>query len=211
MKLRRAEVLSAALVVVSFVSTALLYDKLPDSVPTRWSFGGVATGFTPKPLGAFLNPLMMGFFWLAFFSMRRVAPRGFGMEPFGRVYEMIEITFLGFLGVMGVARFGAFGSIRVVPIGVGALLVLLGNVMGKVTRNFFIGIRTPWTLASEEVWLRTHRFGGKVMVATGVVIVVAVLAGAPTEWLIPTVLVSLGIPAVYSYFLYRRLEGAKAG
>ena len=211
MRFGRMQLLSAALVVASLVLTVALYDKLPDPVPTRWNLQGVATGYTPKPWGAFIAPFMTVFFWLVFFTMPRVAPRGFGMEPFWRAYETMEVAFIGFLFAIGVARFGVFGSIRMVPIGIGILFILLGNLMGKTTRNFFIGIRTPWTLASEEVWLRTHRLGGKVMVATGALIVIAALAGAPTKWLLPTIATSLAIPTAYSYFLYRSLEGTKAG
>src|SRR4051812_27566394 len=127
MKFGRMQLLSAGLVVASFVLTAVLYDKLPDPVPTHWNLGGVATGFTPKPLGAFLNPLMSGFFWLVFFAMPRIAPRGYRLEPFGRTYELIEVAFLSFLLAMGIARFDALRSIRIVPVGIGVLFILLGN------------------------------------------------------------------------------------
>jgi uncharacterized membrane protein len=83
--------------------------------------------------------------------------------------------------------------------------------MGKITKNFFVGIRTPWTLASDEVWLRTHRLGGKLfVVAGGVVLVSALLGGGPVPLLV-AVAVAAGIPVVYSFVLYRRIEGFKGG
>ena len=85
----------------------------------------------------------------------------------------------------------------------------MGNVMGKVQRNFWVGIRTPWTLASEEVWLRTHRLGGVLFVAGGAVILIGAFAGG-TSALAVTLTVIIGIAAfltVYSYVIYRRIEG----
>jgi len=98
---------------------------------------------------------------------------------------------------------------RGVAAGVGVLLVILGNFMGKVTRNFFVGIRTPWTLASEEVWLRTHRFGGRLFVLAGLVLfVLAVLGGG---WVVAVIAIGSAtvLSVVYSYLVYRRVEGFK--
>jgi uncharacterized membrane protein len=90
---------------------------------------------------------------------------------------------------------------------VGLLLVILGNFMGKLTRNFFIGIRTPWTIASEEVWLRTHRLGGKLFVVAGLVLFFSSLLGG--GWIPAAVAIGAAalISVVYSYLLYRRIEG----
>ena len=88
--------------------------------------------------------------------------------------------------------------------------MIFGNVLGKVTRNFFVGIRTPWTLANEEVWYRTHRLAGKLFVVAGLLVVTTSLAGLGT-W---TIFVSVGlatlVPVVYSYVIYRKLEGLPA-
>ena len=100
---------------------------------------------------------------------------------------------------------------RAMHAGTGLLFVVLGNFMGKLTKNFFVGIRTPWTLASDEVWLRTHRLGGKLFVLAGVALFIAGLLGGGTVPLLVAVAVAGGIPVVYSYLLYRRIEGFKNG
>jgi uncharacterized membrane protein len=93
----------------------------------------------------------------------------------------------------------------------GILFVVIGNLLGKVTRNFFVGIRTPWTLASEEVWYRTHRLAGKLFVAAGLV----VAATSFLRWSVWPIMISIGlaslVPVVYSYVIYRRLEGLPGG
>ena len=86
----------------------------------------------------------------------------------------------------------------------------MGNFLGKVTRNFFVGIRTPWTLASEEVWLRTHRLGGKCFVAAGFAVVAISLLGLGPWAMMAVILAAALVPVVYSYVIYRRLEGAAA-
>ena len=98
---------------------------------------------------------------------------------------------------------------RAIPIGVGLLLVLLGNYLGKTTKNFFLGIRTPWTLASDEVWLRTHRLGGKLFVLAGVVCFVSGLAGGSLAPAMAAVGAAALASVVYSYVVYRRIEGFK--
>jgi uncharacterized membrane protein len=81
--------------------------------------------------------------------------------------------------------------------------------MGKVTRNFFVGIRTPWTLASDEVWLRTHRFGGRLFVLAGLVLLVSAVLGG--GWVVAAIAIGSAavLSVVYSYVVYRRVEGFK--
>jgi uncharacterized membrane protein len=133
------------------------------------------------------------------------------MEPFQRAYRMIQLGILGFMFVMNVlvllAGLGwAMPVNRLLPVGIGALLAIVGNFMGKVTTNFFVGIRTPWTLAEPEVWLRTHRFAGKVIVFGGLAIAVAGLLGTNLHFVMLGVLLTALVPAIYSYLMYLRLE-----
>jgi uncharacterized membrane protein len=96
---------------------------------------------------------------------------------------------------------------RWLPAGIGLLLALLGNFFGKTTKNFFVGIRTPWTLANDEVWLRTHRLGGKLFVAAGAIVFASALAGRGFLAIPVAVGFAALVPIVYSYWLYRRIEG----
>ncbi|MNY48937.1 Immunity protein SdpI [compost metagenome] len=93
-------------------------------------------------------------------------------------------------------------------IGLGLLFVVLGNYLPKVRSNFFIGIRTPWTLSSEEVWYQTHRLGGKLMVAAGILVILAAWLPQPQQ--LAVLLGAIGFsslyPILFSYRLYRRLS-----
>jgi len=146
----------------------------------------------------------------------RISPRGYRVERFQNVFEIIQVTLLAFLFMVTIlALLAGIGAPvpmnRAIHAGTGLLFIVLGNFMGKLTKNFFVGIRTPWTLASDEVWLRTHRLGGKLFVLAGLGLLVSGLLGGGVIPLLVAVGVAGGIPAIYSYVLYRRIEGFKNG
>jgi uncharacterized membrane protein len=216
MKISRTNLLSLGLVVLSFAMTAALYSRLPESVPTHWNARGEADGFTPKPWGPFTLPLVMAAVYLLLMVIPRVSPRGYRIERFQGVFEIMQAAIMAFLFFVTVlALLAGIGTPvamgRAIHAATGLLFVVLGNFMGKLTKNFFVGIRTPWTLASDEVWLRTHRLGGKLFVVAGVALFIAGLLGGGTVPLLVAVAVAGGIPVVYSYLLYRRIEGFKNG
>jgi uncharacterized membrane protein len=214
MKISRATLLSLALVAGAFVAAAVLYSRLPELVPTHWNVRGVADGFTPKPWGPFVLPLVMLGVFALLSALPRISPRGYRMDRFLRVYKILQTTILAFLFLVTLlVLLAGVGSPvpmeRAILAATGLLFIVLGNFMGKLTKNFFVGIRTPWTLASDEVWLRTHRLGGKLFVLAGAGFVLAgLLGGGAVAPLIGAALVAaVVIPIVFSYVLYRRLDG----
>jgi immunity protein, SdpI family len=208
----RSRVFGIALIVATLGVSAGLYQSLPDPVPTHWDLRGVPDGFTPKPLGAFIMPLVMTGVYLLFLILPKTSPHGFQIDRFAPTWWAVCNVILAFLYFVGlIALLSAAGvplpADRLTVASVGLLLAILGNFMGKFTRNFFAGIRTPWTLASEEVWLRTHRLAGKLFVAGGLLIALAALIGAGQVGVGAIILAMVVIPVVYSYWIYRRLEG----
>jgi uncharacterized membrane protein len=203
--------IAAVLVLVAAALSIAFYDRLPDPVPTHFDLKGIPNGFTPKPFGAFVFPLMIAITGLVLSVLPTISPRGYTLEGFARVFEIVAITILAAVFVIGVvALLQALGwrppIDRVVLPLIGVILIVLGNFMGKVRRNFFIGIRTPWTLADEEVWYRTHRLGGPLFVLAGIVLMIAPFFGAGSALVVPVVLIAALIPVIYSYLIYRRLQ-----
>jgi uncharacterized membrane protein len=214
MTITRTNLLSLGLVVFSFVFAAALYSRLPERVPIHWNASGQVDGFMSKPWGPFVVPLVMAGVYLLLSVIPRISPRGYRVERFTGVFEIMKAAILAFLFLVTtlvlLAGIGAPVPMdRAIHAGTGLLFVVLGNFMGKLTKNFFVGIRTPWTLASDEVWLRTHRLGGKLFVLAGVGVFVSGLLRAGAVPLLVAVGVAAGIPVVYSYVLYRRIEGFK--
>ena len=210
----RREILSLILLAAAFGFPAALYSRLPAKYPTHWNFQGRPDGFTEKPWGPFVVPLVMTGLYLLLLVLPRISPKGYRFESFLGVWEIVRTAILAFLFLIHVLVLLAATGVQVemeraIAAAMGLLFVVLGNYMGKLTRNFFIGIRTPWTLASEEVWLRTHRVGGKLFVAAGLVFFICALAGGS---LLPGIAAVIGAALasiVYSYSLYRRIEGFK--
>jgi uncharacterized membrane protein len=152
--------------------------------------------------------------YLVFFILPKISPRGYRFDSFLGVWEIVRTAILALLLLVHVlillSGAGiAIDLVRAMETGGGLLLVLLGNYMGKLGKNFFIGIRTPWTLASDEVWFRTHRLGGKLFVLAGLVLfATGVLGFGPVLPMFAIGAAAL-VSVVYSYLLYRRLEGFK--
>jgi len=161
-------------------------------------------------------PLLLLGICAALSILPRISSKGFGMEQFRRAFEQIVFAIaLFFFAIEVLALLVARGSQismgRAVFTIVGALFVALGNFMGKLTKNFFVGVRTPWTLASDEVWLRTHRLAGKLFVLAGIAVAILALLGTNAVVEVVLLVVAGAIPVVYSYVVYRRLEGFNGG
>lgn len=214
MKPDRTDLMCLVAVLLHVVLTFVFYSDLPDPVPTHWNAAGEVDGYTPKPWGAWLFPLLTLGVFLLFKLIVWISPHGFRMESFLNVVNILKLATVLFMLVIGVtvimaARGAAFDPGDVVVPGVGVLLIVVGNYMGKLRKNFFIGIRTPWTLASDEVWARTHRLGGWTFVLAGLLMVLTGLSGlqSATGFLITAVLIAALLPVLYSFVIYRRLEG----
>jgi uncharacterized membrane protein len=102
---------------------------------------------------------------------------------------------------------GGPGVEQIIPLMTGGLFILIGNYLSKFPRNFFVGIRTPWTLASDEVWNRTHRLGGWVFILAGLVLAATAFFPGAMPVVIVVVVVAALVPVLYSLWLYRRLHG----
>lgn len=196
----------------TFVLALALYPKLPDPVPTHFNLAGEADGWMPKPWGAFVGPFVTLFLFLVMVIIPKISPKNYRMEPFAKVIRVMKVFFVIFGAFVTVTSLSWAMGAQIIPmsalgVAVGLVFVVLGNYMGKLTKNFFIGIRTPWTLASDRVWSRTHRLAGWLFVLAGLAMIVGSLAGMPPVWAIAMLLSAALIPVVYSYFVYRNLEG----
>jgi len=211
MNLRPVTLWGFAAAAATAILAAALYGRLPEAVPVHWGLGGGANGFVNKPLGPFLFPGIIAALALLGTLLPAIAPRGFELSGFTKAFDLITLATVGFMTFIALVVDAEALGFPVSPghlvgIAAGALLIALGNVMGKTRRNFFVGFRTPWTLASEEVWSRTHRFGGRLLVMCGLVFCAVSPLGV--ELIIPfaiTLAASVAV-IIYSYVIYRRLE-----
>ncbi len=202
--------LAASLLVLGL--SAFVYPELPERVPVHWNAAGEVDAWgAPHTIlipSAFM--LGLGALWLV---LPTVSPRRFAIEDFEATWwfsGMAMVCLLAYLQCMHLwaARDPGFPMDRAVLGGIGFFFVLLGNVMGKVRRNFWLGIRTPWTLANGRVWYATHRVAAKTMVVGGLVALAAALAGLRPELAIGALVGAALGPVAFSLVYYKRLERA---
>ena len=189
-----------------------LYDRLPEIMATHWSlFNNQPNGHMSKTVSlSVLSALLLGVPILMKGS-RRIDPRRDNYEKFAQTYDILRLTVTLVLGIaMGFTllyNLGyEFNNSRVALIMVGGLFAVMGNYMGRIRYNYFVGIRTPWTLANEEVWRRTHRFAGPFWFFGGVVtLICAFLPNALASTIaIVVIAVVVLVPIVYSYLAFAR-------
>jgi uncharacterized membrane protein len=202
---------AVVLIVLAFSASALLYPRLPQTVPIHWNIHGEVDGYGDKSLGLFLMPGLMVLLLGLIRALPWLSPRSFGVDGFRPTWLFIMVAVIGSLGYIHAIMLwtlwrGPIDMLRATAAGLFIFFALCGNVLGRVRRNFFIGVRTPWTLASERVWTDTHRMAARLMVASGVIGVAAILAGMPGWMSIVLILIVSMIPVVYSLVLYKRLE-----
>jgi uncharacterized membrane protein len=204
---------SLALVLIAVALSVAFYPSLPDPMPTHFNLAGEVNGWSPRLLGAFLMPLIMLGVVALFAVLPRISPRGYPVADNSRAYHaitgsIVAFTFCIHVVVLLIATGVRLDSSTILCILAGALFIVLGNYMAKMRRNFFIGIRTPWTLANEDVWFRTHRLAGPVFVLAGIALMIVPLAGLNAVAIaLPAIAFAAAlVPAVYSYVIYRRIE-----
>lgn len=199
-------VVLAAMVVFALA----VYPALPERVPTHWGVGGEADDWMPKWPGAFLPALLGAAVWALLLVLRRIDPRRTHYEAFRRTFWLLLNTLILFFALVQVVSLGtALGwpldAGRAMLLAVGLLFIVLGNYLPRVRSNWWIGIRTPWTLESERVWRETHRLAGRTFVAGGLLTMfAAVLPAEVRPWVaLAGLLVAGFVPVVYSYVVYR--------
>ena len=209
--MRRALVGVLALGVALAFSLAV-YSMLPERIPIHWTARFEVDDYAPKIVALIIPFATLLIFPLLASILPAVDPRRNFHKHVGTYWivwnaVMVFFAIVEFM-IVGTGLGWTINMAVTVPLLIGGLFIVLGNVLARVRPNWFIGIRTPWTLSSDEVWRRTHRLGAKTMVAAGVV--VALTAAFPGGWpkvvpVIGAVVLAAGVPLVYSYLEWRRL------
>jgi uncharacterized membrane protein len=194
-----------------FALAALSWHAVPDRIPVHWGISGRPDRWGGRFEGLLLLPLVGLLTYLVLLLAPRIDPGRANYASFAGAYGTVRlVVLLSMLALQVVMVLAARGhSVDVatlVPLIVGAMFVVLGNLFGKLRPNWFIGIRTPWTLSSKRSWDRTHHAGGWLFILFGFLLMSTALAR--TTWLIITVIgvIAAGVLGlvVYSYVEWRR-------
>jgi uncharacterized membrane protein len=211
--MRKAPVISLGIIALSLIMGLWLYPQLPERVAIHWNALGEADGFAPGIWAVALVPsisiLILGMLLL----VPRIDPLRRNIGRFRPHYEGMVVAVMLFLFYVHAISLALnigleFNMLQALSPAFGLLFYYIGILMGRARRNWFIGIRTPWTLSSEAVWNRTHRLGGRLFRIAGIVALLGIAFPEHAIWfIIIPVLFFSGYLVLYSYLEYQKGAG----
>ena len=201
--------------VTTLLFSAAVFSRLPEQVPTHFNIQGEPDQWSGRLWAAFLMPVMGIVLYLVFHMLPRISPRRTNLDRFADTYWLIANITIAFLCALHVLVLGrALGwpidITSAILLGVGAMFMIIGNVLPRTRSNWWIGIRTPWTMESENVWRATHRLAGKTFMIGGAFTVVGALLPPDIRPWVAMGALGIGgfIPVIYSYLYWRREKAA---
>jgi uncharacterized membrane protein len=209
----RTTIILVLLMVIGTVAAGLLWwDRLPDPMASHWNVNDQVDGYTPKFWGVSLAPLVTLGMLLLFLIIPSIDPLKANIAKFREAFNLFIVLSAAFmLYIYGLTLawnlgYTSFKMSTVLLPAMGLLFIFVGFMLRKAKRNFFIGIRTPWTLSSDTVWDKTHKLGAVLFTAAGVLAIIGGLfGGAIAFWFLFVPLIGSTIfLIVYSYMLYEQ-------
>lgn len=194
-----------------FAIAVWAWPQLPERLPIHWNLQGQVDGWGNKFMGLLLLPIIVLGIYLLLIFLPRFDPLKQNYEQFGTAYSVFRLAFVVFMACLyATTIFNAFGHslnmTRVIFPLTGLLFIALGSVIHKIQPNWFVGVRTPWTLSSRLSWNKTHHLARWVFIFIGALF--AIIGIAPNPWTLGIVMSISGISVVgllvYSYIVYRR-------
>ncbi len=203
--------LGIVLILLAVVFSAAVYSHLPDRMASHWGLNDEVNGTMSRFWGAFLMPIIGAAMLGLFLLIPNIDPLKANIATFRPIFNGFIVAILAFLLYVHVLTilwnlgYQSFRMSTVLLPGLGLIFIFAGLMMRQAKRNFFIGIRTPWTLSSDRVWDRTHRVGGVLFILCGLFALVGIFLPGVMAFLlliIPLLAVTLFL-MVYSYWLYQ--------
>jgi len=184
---------------------------MPEQMASHWNAQGSVDGYTSRFMGVFLFPFIATGLALLFIAIPMIDPLKANIEKFRKYYDWFIVLFLLFFQYIYLLTLlwnknTSFNMTQALLPALGILFFYLGIMMQNARRNYMIGIRTPWTLANDEVWNKTHKLGGRLFKGAGVMSALgAIWPGYSTAFILVPVLGGTFISVAYSYIIYRNL------
>jgi uncharacterized membrane protein len=211
---RKKEAIIWLILLLPFIYSLIVWNKLPDQVPTHFDVKGEPDDYSGKAFALLLLPVMNVVIYVILFFIPRIDPRKKNYAAFGSSYQnirmLIHVFFAGiFIFITQTTSGGQPLKLNAFLSGMLLFFALLGNYMRTVRSNFFVGIRTPWTLSNDIVWRKTHELGGKIWFYSGIVLAIIVFflpQMAAAIVMFCGIFLMVIIPVVYSYLEYRKIN-----
>lgn len=211
MSTRNTSIIVLILIAISIVAGVLLWNQLPDQMASHWNANDQVDGYMPKFWGVFMMPLIVLGMYVLFLVIPGIDPLKANIAQFRDAFNLFIVLISVFmLYIHGLTLAWSLGyqdfkmSAAMLPF-MGVLFIFIGYMLRQAKRNFFIGIRTPWTLSSDTVWEKTHQLGSILFMVSGVLAIIgSFLGGELAFWLFFVPLMGSALfLVIYSYILYR--------
>jgi uncharacterized membrane protein len=203
--------ISIILIAIAIIAGIMLWNQLPAQMASHWDVNDQVNGTMPRFWGVFMMPLVTLGMMLLFLIIPNIDPLKANIAQFRDTFNVFIVLIIAFmLYIHGLTLAWSLGftnfkmSTAMLPF-MGLLFIAVGFMLRKAKRNFFIGIRTPWTLSNDTVWDKTHQLGSILFMASGLLAIIGAFFGGTTAfWFIFAPLIGSTVFLVaYSYFLYR--------
>lgn len=204
--------ISWTIIALTIIAGILVYPLLPNMIISHWNAQGIADGYSSRLVGLFLIPLISIAILILFLLIPKIDPLKKNIQKFRKHYDLFILFFVIFTSYIQAltitANLGIILNITLLIIpAIGILFFFIGIVLEKAKRNWFLGIRTPWTLSSDKVWNETHKIGSKLFKLSGIIAIIGIFFGNFAIWftLVP-IMISTIFLVIYSYLLYRNVK-----
>lgn len=212
MTTRTTTIIVLILIAAATLAGVLLWNQLPEKMASHWNENDQVDGYMSRFWGVFLMPLMTLGLFLVFLVIPHIDPLKANIAKFRGVFNLFIAFLTGFmiyvhaLTLIWNLGYTGFALSRAMLPAMGLLFVLIGSLLRQAKRNWFIGIRTPWTLSSDTVWEKTHSLGSVLFMVSGALVIVGGIFGGMTAfWLLLVPLMGSALfLVVYSFVLYQR-------
>ncbi|WP_318507221.1 SdpI family protein [Bacillus sp. T3] len=209
----KKHIIPISIIALTILIWIITYSKLPSELPVHWNFNGEVDGYSSKLNAMLTQVAIMVLIYVSIAFLPKIDPRKKNYKYFSSSYQLIYNALLGIFFALNVLMilYGLGYDIPMSALGtviIGVIFIVLGNVMQRIRSNFFLGLRTPWTLSNDEVWKKTHRFGGKLFFGCGIILLLSTfLSGVLKQTIIIAVLaVVIVAPYLYSYWQFKKLS-----
>jgi len=204
-----------ALVLVSVLASVVAYQFLPEKIVSHWNIYGNADSQMDKAFALSIMPIVAIFIAALYFLIPKLDPLRQNIKKFEFQYGLMFATIIAFMLYIHIITilwnlgFSLNISAAIIP-GVALLLFVIGLLLKDSERNWFVGVRTPWTLSSDNVWKKTHLLASKTFMIAGVILLLSIFFPEYAFFaIIFVVLIAAIIPTIYSYFEYAKEKNPK--
>lgn len=215
MNIRNSILIQLGLLIATTGYSLYMAQKLPAVVPTHWGLSGKADSYGSPSFSLWFGPGMTLFLALLTWVLPKISPKNFSLDTSESAYSLAMVATSGLMTAMHfiilMATSGQHLAVdRLMMTILGLFFAAFGVLIGRIKKNFYMGIRTPWTLANDQVWEETHLRAGKLWLYGGLVVAVTSVSGVPF-WITFPMFMSITLwPVAQSYFIHKRVEASSA-